>query len=195
MPILTRTLQENKRYHEFIDSNVIDIDTARNLKEWNNKSFGTPKTMILSFHTITHQAQNALLKVFEEPNIDTQFILITSHLHGLLPTVRSRLHIISPQEDVISNPLVSLFLKTKPEHRIELPEIEALLSATDTSDRKDREEVQKFLAALYEVCVREKIDVELCKEIASFVVFASDPSSSGKMMLEYVSLRLPLIVV
>lgn len=39
---------------------------------------------------MTHTAANSLLKTFEEPRANQVFILITSQLHRLLPTVRSR---------------------------------------------------------------------------------------------------------
>jgi DNA polymerase III delta subunit len=39
---------------------------------------------------MTHAAQNALLKVLEEPPADTVILLTSSHLDRLLPTIRSR---------------------------------------------------------------------------------------------------------
>lgn len=194
LPLVINALKEGKQYYEVTESNVIDIETARNLKEWNNKSFGMPKVMILSFHTITHQAQNALLKTFEEPNVDTRFILVTSHIHGLLSTVRSRLHVIEDGVVSVVPRSVSLFLKTRPEDRMELSEVSELLDAKDEEDRKDREGVQQFIAHMYEACVKRGVDSVLCKELAEFVRYASDSSSSGKMILEYLSLRLPVVV-
>ena len=41
-------------------------------------------------HALTTEAQNALLKLIEEPPPDTLFILVTDQLESLLPTVRSR---------------------------------------------------------------------------------------------------------
>lgn len=43
---------------------------------------------------MTTEAQNALLKILEEPPRDTVFILTTSQAQSLLPTIRSRLQII-----------------------------------------------------------------------------------------------------
>lgn len=194
LPQLIDVLEKNKQYHEITEANVIDIETARYVKEWNNKSFGIPKTMILSFHTITHQAQNALLKTLEEPNVATRFILLTSNMHGLLPTVRSRLHIVEEKAESSILKSVSLFLTTKPQDRMDLPEVIALLEARDDEDRKDREQMQHFISDMYEVCVKKRVDSSICKEIAEFVRYASDPSSSGKMILEYLALRLPVIV-
>jgi DNA polymerase-3 subunit delta' len=41
-------------------------------------------------HALTPEAQNALLKLIEEPPPNTLFILVTDHIETLLPTVRSR---------------------------------------------------------------------------------------------------------
>jgi len=43
-------------------------------------------------HTMTHEAQNAALKLLEEPPLDTLVVLITHQPQQLLPTVRSRAH-------------------------------------------------------------------------------------------------------
>ena len=40
--------------------------------------------------SMTEQAQNALLKVYEEPNQSTYFILLVKNLNSLLPTIVSR---------------------------------------------------------------------------------------------------------
>lgn len=45
-------------------------------------------------HLLTTQAGNALLKIIEEPPEGTHFILLTSQLFSLLPTLRSRSQIV-----------------------------------------------------------------------------------------------------
>lgn len=55
-------------------------------------------------HTLTHEAQNALLKMLEEPPADTVFILTSPSVQQLLPTVRSRLQtidVVKPQRGVL----------------------------------------------------------------------------------------------
>lgn len=192
---LRNYLVDEKIIHEVTEGNVLDIDTARNLKLWSNKSYGAPKTMILSFHTITVPAQNALLKVLEEPQESSRFILITSNVESLLPTVRSR---ISEQKVSVKYPVnsaVKEFLKTTHNSRMKLDAVQDILEAKDNDDRKDREKLQAFLSSLFEVSIKEKVDTVIIKEIAKCVTYASDPSSSGKSLLEYLSLRVPRIVI
>jgi DNA polymerase III delta prime subunit len=183
-----------KIFHEIIDSNVIDIETSRDLKTWNVKSYGKPKVMIVSFHTITIPAQNALLKVLEEPYPDTRFILITSYIDALLPTVRSRLQVHSSSQEKKENTLVAQFLKASSKERMELEGVQELLAAKDTEDRKDREGIQQFLGDMLIFLTKKGVDPKLLQETADCVLYASDPSSSSKMLLEYVALRLPRVV-
>ncbi len=49
------------------------------------------RVVILSFADATTEAQNALLKVLEEPPAPSIFFIITPSPHTLLPTLRSRL--------------------------------------------------------------------------------------------------------
>lgn len=51
--------------------------------------------VVVYAHTLTEQAQNALLKILEEPPVHTRFILITDSIHPLLPTLRSRLNLFN----------------------------------------------------------------------------------------------------
>jgi len=52
------------------------------------------KYIVLGASTFTNVAQNSLLKVFEEPPRNIEFIIITPSKSNLLPTVRSRLPIL-----------------------------------------------------------------------------------------------------
>lgn len=61
---------------------------------------------------LTIPAQNALLKLLEEPPSDSSFILTSSVPHKLLPTIRSRLqriHIPAPSDDAIVSYLSSQY--------------------------------------------------------------------------------------
>lgn len=49
------------------------------------------RTIVVAYaHTLTEQAQNALLKISEEPPVNSFFFLITDSADYLLPTLRSR---------------------------------------------------------------------------------------------------------
>ena len=73
------------------------INEGRQIKDLQSKRgvTGLPRVFIISTHFFTKEAQNTLLKVFEEPSEDTHFFLITSSAESILPTLRSRLFIVS----------------------------------------------------------------------------------------------------
>lgn len=76
------------------NSNV-PIEAIRNLKAFVQlKTTGTKPirrvVIIENAETMTTEAQNALLKVLEEPPADTVIILNTTSQHALLPTIISR---------------------------------------------------------------------------------------------------------
>lgn len=62
--------------------------------------------IILNAHRMNAEAQNALLKIIEEPKRHTLFILTTINQHALYPTIRSRCQIVRfanfSDEDLIS---------------------------------------------------------------------------------------------
>lgn len=79
----------------FYDIDTLNIDYARSLAESSSrKDFGSNKKFfILKINIITEEAQNALLKVFEEPTSGTHFFILMPQ-DILLPTLRSRMQII-----------------------------------------------------------------------------------------------------
>jgi DNA polymerase-3 subunit delta' len=73
----------------------IGIDQVRDLQQTLGLSPYSAKAarivIIASADALTHEAQNALLKLLEEPPPATSFILTAERSESLLPTVRSRL--------------------------------------------------------------------------------------------------------
>lgn len=69
------------------------------------------RTFIISAHSILRDAQNALLKIFEEPNEHTVFYLILPNEDMLLPTLRSRLHLITTETHSTDMNVFEKFLK------------------------------------------------------------------------------------
>jgi len=73
----------------------IPIDDVRALqKRLQLKTIGTRPirrvVLIEAAHRLTTEAQNALLKILEEPPADTVFILTVTSKHSVLPTIYSR---------------------------------------------------------------------------------------------------------
>lgn len=181
--------------HRYYNQTVLDIDTARSIITWAQTPYNEDKVAVISFHTAGHEAQNALLKIFEEPAVGVKFILVTSNEEQIIPTVLSRLHRTRVTHGDIDTSDVITFLKTKPGERMKLECVVALLSKVDEEDRKDREGVRAFILSLAHTLSLKghySAYVERTLEVAST---ASLPSTSGKSLLEYLSLLLPQISV
>lgn len=188
---LWKELSASSPAHTLHDHTVIDIDTARSLTSWANTPFNEKKVALLSFHTITVPAQNALLKIVEEPANDITFVFVTTNKEALIPTLYSRLQHRDISQTISTNANPSQFLATSSSERMKLPFVLKLLEAKDEEDRKDREGVRNFILSLAKTLAtdhRYADKVEITLQMASY---AGDPSSSGKAILEYLSLLLP----
>lgn len=72
----------------------IGIDAAREVKTflWQRPNTSARRTLIIdNAELLTTEAQNALLKITEEPPASSLLILITSDVESILPTIVSRL--------------------------------------------------------------------------------------------------------
>lgn len=72
---------------------LFSVEDARALRDIASLSpvGGGGKAVVVAAERIFHEAQNAMLKLFEEPPEDTTIILIVPTMGVLLPTLRSRL--------------------------------------------------------------------------------------------------------
>lgn len=76
------------------ENNSIGIDAAREIKHflWQKPTISPRRTLIIDdAELMTTEAQNALLKVTEEPPASSLLILITSDIESIMPTIISRL--------------------------------------------------------------------------------------------------------
>lgn len=179
--------------HVHHDHTVIDIDTARALTSWANAPYDGKKTALLSFHTITLPAQNALLKIVEEPNENVSFIFITTNKEAIIPTLYSRLQHKEIDTSNASPDMAVLFLTTPTSERMKLPYITKILDARDEEDRKERETLRTFIFSLAIILTQHPQYSSHALTTLEMASYAGDPSSSGKAIIEYLTLLLPEI--
>ncbi|MDB5260238.1 MAG: holB [Candidatus Nomurabacteria bacterium] len=184
--------------NRFFNQTVLDIDTARDIISWAGESNNDDRVGLITFHTASIPAQNAMLKVLEEPRPNVRFILITSNKRNVIDTVLSRTQIVDSRGSMAdsentlkSNSQAEEFLETSPTLRMKLPFIAGLLSKTDEEGRKDRESVRSFILSLITVLEESKSKPEVIMETLEIASYASDPSASGKALIEYLALLLP----
>lgn len=73
------------------EGGVIGVDVIRRLRDQTRVALDRPRLVIVKkAHTMSHQAQNAFLKLLEEPAANVHFVLLVEGAEALLPTVTSR---------------------------------------------------------------------------------------------------------
>jgi len=79
-------------YTEYDSSIIGNVEEIKKLKDTFGSSFGDSWNVIVfdEVHVASQQAQTALLKTIEEVVGKTFYIFATTHVHKLLPTIRSR---------------------------------------------------------------------------------------------------------
>jgi len=112
------------------------IEDAKEVISEAYKSEENTKTLILGAKSFTIPAQNALLKILEEPPRNIVFILIAPNKSTFLPTVRSRLNLTQEHNERVYEPLPitlknldlsSLFAFVKENEKLKKHDAKALL--------------------------------------------------------------------
>lgn len=180
---------------------TLSVDETRELKEDAYiRPLGERRVFMIGAKVLTAQAQNALLKMLEEPPRGLHFFLLVPNADLVLPTVRSRMQILS-MPHVSDTEATDRFLALPHAKRLDM-----LKKLLDTiSDMKDRSLAADFLAGLEQALAArrslaasgEAPSLEL-REALEAVTLAkrhiSDPGASPKILLEYVALICPIFL-
>lgn len=186
------------------------MDEAMSLREMGSQmAFTTNKKFfIVSANTFSLDAQQALLKMFEEPIENTHFFVVVPEIDAMIKTLRSRFFVISPKM-VIDKDLVAQaeqFIKMPLFKRIDF--IKELLADADDEDgdtvalNSARSKALKFLNALESILHQNmsKGTFDITKDTGYFEQifkarqFLRQPGSATKTLMESVALRLPVLL-
>ncbi len=167
------------------------IDESRTLKAMQlRRAFteGAKKIFIVVANSFTHEAQNSLLKIFEEPTADTHFFILTPSVQFFLPTLLSRVVCITENASVGNFEAVESFLKEPYAKRLEV--------ALEMS--KDAPRAQNFLDELIRFYYEKGLKGERSREetrvlelASKYRIYAHARAPSLKMLLEHLALILP----
>jgi len=92
------------------DEGIINIDIIRRLYQQTSTKNAKEQIFIIDYaERMTHQAQNAFLKLLEEPNETIYFILLSHTTSNILPTIMSRVRHINLR--LLTNSQTELLLK------------------------------------------------------------------------------------
>lgn len=190
---------------------VIDnfkIDEAFELRAMSaNMGFSSSKKIFLiCANTLSLDAQNVLLKMFEEPIENTHFFLVVPDVNSLLKTLVSRFYVISARQDLADEMQEAEKFITMPlQKRIDF--IKELLEESEEKDEEGNEIVAldstrvqalKFLNAL-ETALHQKFwtrfnlvqNTDFFEHIFKVREFLRMPGSSTKTLMESVALVVP----
>jgi len=177
---------------------LFSVDDARRVLEIASSApfSGEHKVVIIAASRVFHEAQNALLKLFEEPPTNTYIFLILPSLGGLLPTLRSRVQVLKrqiPNPKSQKNPAEE-FLKADKEKRTAI--IKKLTNGKDEEEKRElRDEAIAIVNGIEVIAYMSGRTTsrhqELLNEIQILRSYLYDRSAPVKMILEHLSLFIP----
>lgn len=158
---------------------------------------GNAKVIIVAAGRAYHEAQNALLKLFEEPPQGIYLFFILSSLGGLLPTLRSRVQILGESDTHTTiREEAEVFIRATKEKRSAL--IKKLTTGSDEDERREnREEAIAIINGVEQAAYaafKKKESVELAALLQDISVLRGnlyDRSAPVRMILEHLSLVIP----
>ncbi|MEK9184892.1 MAG: hypothetical protein AAB866_01860 [Patescibacteria group bacterium] len=166
---------------------TLTIDDSREIKEFHLcKSFDESgkKISIISTNFITREAQNALLKIFEEPFPGNYFFIITPSSEIFMPTLRSRLMFSSFSSILKINDNAKKFVKSSISERLAM--VKSLVE--DIQDEKKSKADAIELVNGIECELVAKKDFRRIEEIIKLKNYLSDRAPSVKKILEHIAL-------
>jgi len=183
------------------------IDDARNLKSFGNeKGFSLEKNakkiFIISANNFLLEAQNSLLKMFEEPIENTHFFLVVPDTNSLLKTLVSRFYLIRNESADVMRESAEKFIDMSLQKRTDF--IKELLVESEDEDEEGNEIVvldsTRSKALRFLNTVETVLHRKLEKNFSNFNCFEHlfkvrkflrMPGSSPKTLMESVALVIP----
>lgn len=188
----------------FEEIETLSIDDSRRIKHLHEvKSFDATgkRVTVISMNGATVEAQNSLLKIFEEPIEGSHFFIIVPSLHIVLPTLRSRaLHIDLREEhrkddEHLFSALVSKFIDPKNTLKDRL-DIAAQIAKDISDEKATRSDAKAFVVAIIRAlsgtraAQRTLSENKILKLLLETESYISDRSSSVKLLLENIAISL-----
>ncbi len=180
----------------------LGVSEARLLKEAQIQSSfsGGRRIFIIGAESFTHEAQNALLKTFEEPTVGTHFFIIVPHLATILPTIKSRVIIIDGRRTSVKEDdtrvIAEKFLDSNLEQRFAIAKKQ---TEVKKGEQVDREKIRHILDHIERILYTRmagpqlgnptsKLGGGIFREIFQAKTYLADRGSSAKMLLDHLAI-------
>ena len=180
----------------------LSIDDARMIKQMSGgqalgEENNSKRIFIITFSNATNEAQNSLLKMFEEPGSSSKFFVIAPSAQIIVPTLRSRFEMIKKiqGEKESREPIMSIedYFKMKLSEKIKFSKsISEKVSKGEISKLDVAGFVKNISDSLKEK-IADKKDFELVKKLKQSLYalgLFSDRSASIKMLLDHLAISI-----
>ncbi len=161
------------------------IDDARALKEAQAQKAlsGDRKVFVIETQGMTIEAQNSLLKIFEEPTQGTHIFILIPSSYSIIPTLKSRLQLIADQSDYQKMASVKAFIGASIGDRLKM--VGEMVEAKDKAGA-----IELVEGLLHEF--HKKGTPEILKNLLKVRSYMNDRSPSLKLLLEHTAVILPV---
>lgn len=168
-------------YHLSCDS--FGIDDARDLlnKSGQKAVSGTKRAFVVCAKKITLEAQNALLKLLEEPPVGAKFYILMSDYEFLIPTLQSRLLVLKGEDVTEESEVFTNFIQLSCKDR--------LASIAEKMKEKDLEWTNKIVTGAVNH-VKGSKDLKKMNSVVFVASHINGPGAAKKMLLEEMALTL-----
>lgn len=172
------------------------IDQARDIKDKvYRQAFGAgPKFFVITAESLTNEAAQTLLKIFEDPPSRTHFFLLVPSLAVVLPTLRSRFFVISATDSSgvagSGNVLAKKFLRSHPAERFRILETFSQ-EDEDGENEVGARELRSFLTELEIFLLSQPADLKYLNDLGLARKYFNDRSASRRMIFEHLAIVLP----
>jgi len=160
---------------------LFGIEEARDLSEKAvRSSFTGRKVFFIAPGRITHEAQNALLKTFEEPVQETNFFLVARDEASVLPTLLSRMRVINLESRAGEGSDAEKFLSASLKARLDLARRMA----------EQEESLPDFLDRLLKVLHSRKASLRSLERVHAVRIVSETRGAAARLILEHLALVL-----
>ena len=169
------------------------IENARDFINENNLVNENKKIIAIYAKEIPSDAQNALLKITEEPVANTHIFFVIPDIANILPTLRSRAQVLVLEGGEESDKDAQNFLNLKLTEKFEwIVKFIKKNKEEGESSTLVRTETKKLLESIERILYKDraKMNSEIFETIFKFKSYLATPGASPKMILEHVAIML-----
>ena len=171
----------NTDVRHFVSDNLSIADARLLIEQSSRQAFtDSRQTFVIVVSNINTEAQNALLKLFEEPPESAEFYLVIPHETLLIPTLRSRF-VLAVSKSTNASSVADEFLQMSYKDRLDL----VALKVKDKDVKWVGELVASLGAQSHSLSSESKRALALCER------YVRNRGASKKILLESLALSLP----